>query len=68
MKFLFFFQSEFDAEVAENFHENITGMDVPTIQRKIVRYTVAAESFYTCSSKIRLFTVYWRMVLAYGRG
>jgi hypothetical protein len=31
-------------------------------------YTVAAESFYTCSSKIRLFTVYWRMVLAYGRG
>jgi hypothetical protein len=31
-------------------------------------YTVAAESFYTSSSKIRLFTVYWRMVLAYGSG
>jgi hypothetical protein len=29
--------------------------------------TVVAESFYTCSKKIRLFTVYWRMVLAYDR-
>ncbi len=31
-------------------------------------YTVAAESFFTCSSKTRLFNVYWRMVSTYGRG
>jgi hypothetical protein len=30
--------------------------------------TVAAESFYTCSSKTRLFNVYWRMVSTYDRG
>ena len=33
-----------------------------------VEDTVVAESFYTCSSNNRPFTVYWRMVLAYGRG
>jgi len=29
---------------------------------KNIAYTIAAESFYTCSSKTRLFAVYWRMV------
>jgi hypothetical protein len=37
------------------------------ITQPIYSYTVAAESFYTCSSKIRLFTVYWRMVSAYDK-
>ncbi len=46
---------------------HLLGLDVVRVDQVEI-FTVVAASFYTCSSKTRLFTVYWRMVLAYDRG